>query len=577
MELTLGHWAYLAGVVVIIGTMACRRNVVVPAVAATFVVTWAYTGNVIDGLGSMFKASLVAAGELFNIFLIIALITAMLGALQRLGSDKRMVQPFRKVMTGGSVAFWVLAAVTFVISLFFWPTPAVPLVGAILLPAAIRAGLPPLQAGVAIAVAGQGMALAADYVIQVAPDISATSAGIETADVADRALVLSVVTGVVALVIAWSMARRSMLTPSPWLLQAWEQGHSLDKGSGEDVDPDRDGTFDDQAALARAAGEISQDGTTRPGAPTGEGGHDGAAGSGPAVDLGADGGAGGGGAPLEVAATAEAGGGTLVQEAVATEIEAALEEDLAAVVDGKRLDDRKVRISKAVAAVVPLAFLAVVAYMVVAKLSDSVDDVTGGDAAALVGGVAALLLLGTSLLAEGRQALEDVADHVVEGFTFAFRAMGVVLPIAGFFFIGNADFSGGIMGLAEDETPPALLFDLVERAYDVIPSVGILTAIGVLVVGAVTGLDGSGFSGLPLTGSLSGAFGPEVGLDPATLAAIGQMGAIWVGGGTLVAWSSLVAVAGFARVSVVDLVRACFVPVVSGLVVSTIVGVVVFG
>ena len=266
-----------------------------------------------------------------------------------------------------------------------------------------------------------------------------------------------------------------------------------------------------------------------------------------------------------------------MQEAVATEIEAALEEDLAAVVDGKRLDDRKVRISKVVAAVVPLAFLAVVAYMVVAKLSDSVDDVTGGDAAALVGGVAALLLLGTSLLAEGRQALEDVADHVVEGFTFAFRAMGVVLPIAGFFFIGNADFSGGIMGLAEDETPPALLFDLVERAYDVIPSVGILTAIGVLVVGAVTGLDGSGFSGLPLTGSLSGAFGPEVGLDPATLAAIGQMGAIWVGGGTLVAWSSLVAVAGFARVSVVDLVRACFVPVVSGLVVSTIVGVVVFG
>src|SRR5690606_33242837 len=248
MELTLGQWAYRVGMVAIIGTLACRRNVVGPAVAAPFAVTWACTGNGGDGLESMFKASLVAAGELFNIFLIIALITAMLGALQRLGSDKRMVQPFRKVMTGGSLAFWVLAAVTFVISLFFWPTPAVPLVGAILLPAAIRAGLPPLQAGVAIAIAGQGMALAADYVIQVAPDISATSAGIETADVADRGLVLSVITGVVALVIAWYKARGSMLTPSPWLLQAWEQGHSLEKGSGEGVDPDRDGTFDDQAA-----------------------------------------------------------------------------------------------------------------------------------------------------------------------------------------------------------------------------------------------------------------------------------------------------------------------------------------
>jgi len=576
MELTLGHWAYLVGMVVIIGTMAFRRNVVVPAVAATFAVTWAYTGNVVDGLESMFKASLVAAGELFNIFLIIALITAMLGALQRLGSDKRMVQPFRKVMTGGSLAFWVLAAVTFVISLFFWPTPAVPLVGAILLPAAIRAGLPPLQAGVAIAIAGQGMALAADYVIQVAPDISATSAGIETADVADRGLVLSVITGVVALVIAWYKARGSMLTPSPWLLQAWEQGHSLEKGSGEGVDPDRDGTFDDQAALARAADAISQDGTAGPDEPAGGAGGGGTGRSGdPVPEVGGDGAVVGGGRPLEVAAVAE--GDTLVKEAVATEVDAALEEDLAAIVDGKRLDDRKVRISKVVAAVVPLAFLAVVAYMVVAKVADSIDDVTGGDAAALVGGVAALLLLGTSLIAEGRQALEDVADHVVEGFTFAFKAMGVVLPIAGFFFIGNPDFAGGIMGLAEDQTPPALLFDLVERAYDVIPSVGILTAIGVLVVGAVTGLDGSGFSGLPLTGSLSGAFAPEVGLDPATLAAIGQMGSIWVGGGTLVAWSSLVAVAGFARVSVVDLVRSCFVPVVVGLVVSTIVGVIVFG
>jgi hypothetical protein len=573
MELTLGHWAYLVGMVVIIGTMAFRRNVVVPAVAATFAVTWAYTGNVIDGLESMFKASLVAASELFNIFLIIALITAMLGALQRLGSDKRMVQPFRKVMTGGSLAFWVLAAVTFVISLFFWPTPAVPLVGAILLPAAIRAGLPPLQAGVAIAIAGQGMALAADYVIQVAPDISATSAGIETADVADRGLVLSVVTGVVALVIAWYKARGSMLTPSPWLLQAWEQGHSLEKGSGEGVDPDHEGTFVDQAALARAADAISQDGTTPPDDPAGGGG---AGRSGDPVPEVAGGGVVADGGPvLEVAAVAE--GDTLVKEAVATEVDAALEEDLAAIVDGKRLDDRKVRISKVVAAVVPVAFLAVVAYMVVAKVSGSIDDVTGGDAAALVGGVAALLLLGTSLIAEGRQALEDVADHVVEGFTFAFKAMGVVLPIAGFFFIGNPDFAGGIMGLAEDQTPPALLFDLVERVYDVIPSVGILTAIGVLVVGAITGLDGSGFSGLPLTGSLSGAFAPEVGLDPATLAAIGQMGAIWVGGGTLVAWSSLVAVAGFARVSVVDLVRSCFVPVVAGLVVSTIVGVIVFG
>jgi hypothetical protein len=65
------------------------------------------------------------------------------------------------------------------------------------------------------------------------------------------------------------------------------------------------------------------------------------------------------------------------------------------------------------------------------------------------------------------------------------------------------------------------------------------------------------------------------GVDRETLAAIGQMGNIWSGGGTLVAWSSLIAVAGFARVPVIELARRCFVPVVCGLVLATIFAVLV--
>ncbi len=52
------------------------------------------------------------------------------------------------------------------------------------------------------------------------------------------------------------------------------------------------------------------------------------------------------------------------------------------------------------------------------------------------------------------------------------------------------------------------------------------------------------------------------------------MGAVWTGGGTLIAWSSLIAVAGFARVSVLDTVRALLLPVLAGLAVSTICAVV---
>jgi hypothetical protein len=65
-------------------------------------------------------------------------------------------------------------------------------------------------------------------------------------------------------------------------------------------------------------------------------------------------------------------------------------------------------------------------------------------------------------------------------------------------------------------------------------------------------------------------------MDPATLAAVGQMGAIWTGGGTLIAWSSLIAVAGFARVHILDLVRALTLPVLIALFISTISAVILF-
>src|ERR1700682_3399061 len=137
------HWVYLVGVGTIVLTMIWRANVVVPSVIATFLVALAWTHSPVSALASIFNASFTAAKELFNIFLVIALMTALLNALKVLRSDIRMVEPFRAVMKNGHTAYFVLAAITYVISLFFWPTPAVPLVSAVLLPAAIAAGFSP--------------------------------------------------------------------------------------------------------------------------------------------------------------------------------------------------------------------------------------------------------------------------------------------------------------------------------------------------------------------------------------------------------------------------------------------------
>jgi hypothetical protein len=567
MHLTAAHWIFLAGVVVILAAMIMRKNIVVPAVVATFLTALVYTGSLATGLSSVFNASLVAATSLFSIFLIIAMVTAMLRSLEGLGADRRMVAPFRKVMRNGHLAFWTLVIVTYFISLFFWPTPAVPLIGAVLVPVAIRAGLRPLAAGFTVAIAGQGMALSSDYVIRVAPGLSATAANTDPAVVADRAFVLSLIVGAVALAIGYAMEVKKMRRPSDEWLEDWEI--AADRGT---LKADAEEIIDEDPYGTPAGGTtVGGTGGTPAGTPTGApGGRGGVSAAGERELVGA--GVGGGRVTAPVQPEPEArivGHGMALRGTPAGEPVPAEAHTITVV--------EKPFASKFFAVFVPVAYLALIVYLIVATVSDSVPDLQGGDAAALVGGIALLTTFGAAFARSRSTFMETSAEHIVDGLVFAFKAMGVVLPIAGFFFLGNGEFAGQIMSLGEDATAPAFLYDLVVAGQNQLPANGLITAFGILVVGMIAGLEGSGFSGLPLTGSLAGSLSDGAGVSSPTLAAIGQMGNIWSGGGTLVAWSSLLAVAGFVRVPAVELARRCFIPVVAGLVVCTIFAVVVFG
>ena len=494
-SLTAVHAVYLVGVFAVVIAMALRANVVVPAMLASFAVALTYTGSLVSSITAVFNASLVAAKELFAIFLVIALMTSLLNALRKLGADQLMVRPFRRVITTGPFAYLMLAAITYVISLFFWPTPAVPLVAATLLPAALVAGLPPLGAAVAIAIAGQGMALSSDYIIRVAPGISAKAAGVPEAAaiVADKALLLSLITGGIALTLGYLAIRRQIRPPAQAHLDRWQAGDSLATQRAE-VAPEIGAFEKSVTALEAAAGADS---------------------------------------PIpKVSAW------------------------------GARL-----------AVLTPIVFGALILFMLAPKLIAGLPALKGGDAAALVGGTAALLMLVAAFAGDGRQAMHTAADHIVDGLVFAFRAMGTVLPIAGFFFLGAGEFSAAILGLGKGAAAPDLLFEVIKAGEHLIPQNPLVVAFAVLIIGMITGIDGSGFAGLPLTGALSGALGPVVGMEATTLAAVGQMGAVWTGGGTLIAWSSLIAVTGFCRVPVLEAVRVLFLPVCAGLMVSTLLAV----
>ncbi|GAA0451583.1 hypothetical protein [Alkalibacillus silvisoli] len=469
MELTLSHGLYALVTLIVILTMVFRRGVVLPTLLGTFLVAWVYSGSLITGFTSVFNANLTAAIELFSIFLIITFMVALLHSLKDLGADQQMIKPVEKFMTNGHVAFLILIVITFIISLFFWPTPAVPLICALLVPAAVRVGLPIMPAAMVVALAGQGMALSSDYIMQIAPTLSASSAGLDAGVIADKALVLSLVSGVLAISIAYLMYRKKIRKPTDPLNK-----EELKKLPGQQVNS----------------------------------------------------------------------------------------------TDTKSLANHKWK--KVFAILVPLTMLAIMIFMIYTKITGGRSGgFEGGDGAALIGGVAVLLLALASLAFGKVKALDRISEHITNGFVFAFKAMGPVIPIAGFFFLGSGEFSGDIMSL-DDAQAPAFLFELVETGQSAIPESAFLTAFGILLIGIITGLDGSGFSGLPLTGALSHALATG-GVDATTLAALGQLGSIWTGGGALVAWSSLVAVAGFCGVSVMELARKNFIPVMCGLIVATLV------
>ncbi|WP_071395780.1 hypothetical protein [Bacillus tuaregi] len=483
MELTLAHWIYVLVTLTVVITMLFRKGVVLPVLVGTFLVAALYKGSIVSGFQGVFNANLVAAKELFNIFLIISLMIAMLNALKDLGADQKMVAPIQKIMLNGHVSYLILMVVTYVISLFFWPTPAVPLICALLVPAAVKAGLPVMAAASIVCIAGQGMALSSDYIMQVAPMLSATAAGIETSLVTDKALVLSLITGLSALVIVYVSHYKAIHKNS-------SSGAKTEKSNEE------------EAVFFDAANEMA----------------------------------------------------------------AAVEEDPVMV-------QRKQKYGKIFSVLVPLSLLGVMIYMFQNKFSGG-TGLEGGDGAAFIGGVAVILLILATLAFNRMHALDKVSDHITDGFVFAFRAMAPVIPIAGFFFMGSSDFTGSILSLGEDAAKPAFLFDVIEAAQTYVPQNEFLAGFGLLIVGLITGLDGSGFSGLPLTGALSGALA-TAGMDASTLAAIGQMGAIWAGG-TLVAWSSLVAVAGFLKLQPMELARRNFIPVIVGLFLSTLAAIIIW-
>ncbi|WP_019421048.1 hypothetical protein [Paenibacillus sp. OSY-SE] len=457
------HWVYLLFIGLIIGFLIMRRDTTLICMAGIFILGLLATSSVSSAVSGIFTSFIYAIKELLGTILIISIIVAMSRVLLASGVNETMVSPFTKLMRGPAMTYWTLGLLMMVISIFFWPSPAVALIGAVLLPAAIRVGLPPLAVAMAMNLFGHGIALSGDFVIQGAPKLTADAAGLPVQSVLQASVPLVVIMGVVTTVAAFWMMRRDVssgrLTMNTGLAKT-------DERSGFDV--------------ARV--------------------------------------------PLPGSART------------------------------------------VLAFVIPVLFLLDV--MMLFRL-----NLQGGEATALIGGTAAVILILVVLLTHRKQALDITTSYLVDGFLFGFKVFGPVIPIAAFFYLGDSAFFE-IFAKALPESSLGIVNDLglaLAHSVPLHPAVGAIT---LTVVGAITGLDGSGFSGISLAGSIAALFGTAIGGGTDTLTALGQVAGIWVGGGTIIPWA-LIPAAAICGVSPFELARRNLVPVVIGLAVTTLVAMII--
>ncbi|RFU64385.1 hypothetical protein D0469_18610 [Peribacillus saganii] len=457
IELVALHWIYILFIVLIIGFMIARRDTTLVCIIGIFTIALTATGSLPASVSGIFGSFIYAITELLPTIVVISLIVAMSRVLTKTGINDVMISPFARLIRTPGLAYWTIGILMMLISWFFWPSPAVALLGAVLLPVAVRVGLPALGVAIAMNLFGHGIALSGDFIIQAAPKLTADAASLPVGEVISASVPLVFTMGLVTTVTAFFLLKRDM---------------KLGRLSTKVVETEKD--------------------------------HD-----------------------------------TKVDHSLLS--------------SGQK---------KFFALLIPVAFILDVAAM-------SILNLQGGDATALVGGTSIFILILLSLAAHSHRGLEKTTAYLIDGFQFGFKVFGPVIPIAAFFYLGDSGFIK-ILGEHLPAESQGIVNDLGIALAHTVPLSKEIAAITLTSIGAITGLDGSGFSGISLAGSVAHLFSEAIGSGAATLTALGQIAAIWVGGGTIVPWA-LIPAAAICNVDPFELARKNLLPVAIGLVVTTIV------
>lgn len=206
--LTAAHWAYLVITVLLFVALVRKKEIVILSIAGILLVTLIYSRDPVFAVQALCQSVLVGFRELLPIFIGISLILAMTNAIKASGAIAIISKPLSKLNVKPNAAFLGIGIGMFIISLLIWPSPAVALMGAFLIPLAGKLGLSTLYIAVAINIFGHGIALSGDFFIQGVPSIVAESAGLGSKDIMPYLIPLWAVMSVVTVIVAFIMLNR---------------------------------------------------------------------------------------------------------------------------------------------------------------------------------------------------------------------------------------------------------------------------------------------------------------------------------------------------------------------------------
>jgi len=229
---------YFAFILLIIIAISFKKKPVIIAAIGLLAVGVLDAGSFFGGIQAAFRGFLLTAADLLPIILLIGLVVAMPGMLKETKTETILIKPILKIKNAAYL-YWLAGVMLLTLSLFLWPTPAVSLLGALILPLIHRSRIPPLGLAVGLCIFGEGIALAGDYVIQGAPSLSARSAGVALEQVLRQSLPLVCGSGIIASLIGFRMMMVQQKKNIPAYMVA-DNRERLDGQKGEEQQKELD-------------------------------------------------------------------------------------------------------------------------------------------------------------------------------------------------------------------------------------------------------------------------------------------------------------------------------------------------